>query len=749
MDYPHPIESTPETPPVRASDPQSDQVRRPGATADVPCGGRGAAKYAWVAFLFAVGLAAGLRLWGLSQNGYGNPYYAAAVRSMLASWHNFFFAAFDPAGFVAVDKPPVALWLQTLSAKLLGYRGIMLLVPQALAGVATVALVFGLVRRLDGSGAALLAAVVLALTPIAVAVDRTNNLDSLLVLVLVLAAGAVLRAATTGSVLYLLLSAVLFGIGFNVKMVAAFIVLPACWALYLLGGPGRWPVRCLRLLGATGVLAVVASSWAVAVDLTPPAERPFVGGSQNNTVRDLVFGYNGFGRVAGGQPVPGGGLPIGPGAASRRPFPGGAGPGPVAPPGFPPPPGGMPFPLPGAMPFPPGGGPFGGGVPGPLRLAGPGLADQVSWLFPLAIVGAIAVLLPGSSTAPRGSSRRATWLWLGWLIACAAVFSFARGIFHPYYLVMLAPPLAALSGAGTRAAWDHFQKGGWRTGLLPVALMLTAVWQAYVLRSYAEWARWLLPILWGGTGVAVAGLVVARLFAVRFRGTSGWQIGLMTLGLGALLVSPTAWALTSVIGVGVGLMPAAGPGLLARSAPFGRPGTQERGSAPRPFGPPSLSTRQAHKLISFLESQRATKRYLLVTSAAMSAAPMIIETAAPVIALGGFMGADPIVSLPRFEQMIADKQVRFVLLTPMDGMAGGDNASIFSWVRDHGELVDPPLWQENEAAPEAPPTRGPTDSAASHPAEPRGGFFSFLRSGSGTGLPLQLYDCAQQNLTHR
>jgi 4-amino-4-deoxy-L-arabinose transferase-like glycosyltransferase len=222
-------------------------------------------------------LAAALRLGRLNQNGYDNEYYAAAVRSMASGWHAFLYNAFDPTGFVSVDKPPVALWLQALAVKLFGFHGLTVLLPQVAEGVAAVALLDYLVRRRLGARAGVLAGLFLAAMPVSVATDRSNNTESCLVLVLLLAAWALLAAAERGSRWLLLLSAVLISLGFNVKMLAAFVVLPAFALVYLLGEPARWRRRIGDLALAGLVLVKRSLSWAVVYDLTPPDRRPFAG----------------------------------------------------------------------------------------------------------------------------------------------------------------------------------------------------------------------------------------------------------------------------------------------------------------------------------------------------------------------------------------------------------------------------------------------------------------------------------------
>ncbi len=250
-------------------------------------------------------LSAFLNLYGLTSEGYSNNYYSAAVKNMLASWSNFFFVSFD-AGFVSVDKPPLGLWIQAASAWLFGFSGLSLLLPQAIAGALSVAVLYYLVRRTFEPVAGLLAALALALTPIIVATSRNNTMDMLVVLFVLLAAWAFVAAAERGNLSLLLLGAAIVGLGFNTKTLQAFLVLPAFYLLYLLAAHTTWRRRFLHLGAATAVLLAVSLSWAVAVDLTPSDQRPYVGGSEGDSALNLAFGYNGLERLLGRSDGPGG-----------------------------------------------------------------------------------------------------------------------------------------------------------------------------------------------------------------------------------------------------------------------------------------------------------------------------------------------------------------------------------------------------------------------------------------------------------
>ena len=373
-------------------------------------------------------LAALLRLWGLSANGYGNEYYAAGVRSMLLSAHLLFYNAFDPAGLVSLDEPPLAFWIQALSAHLLGYDGWALHLPQALAGIASVGLLYAVVRRPFGRIAAFLSALLLALSPIAVAVDRSNNTDSWLVLFLLVAASLALR----GRGLSLVLAMVALGFAFNVKMLAAAICGPALLVGWWLGTELDWRRRLAWLTSGAIALAIVALSWAVAFDLTPADARPVAGSSWSNSMLELVVVQNGLERFV--RPWP---EALSPGATPRfRAF--------------------------DAVP------------PGPLRLATPMLAGQFAWALPPAVLGALLAW-----------RRRRAWvaLWATWALTYCVVYSAVGGIFHLYYLATLAPPLAALAGLGCYELW---RRG---PNFLALGLAATALWQGYVTGTTLEWTE--------------------------------------------------------------------------------------------------------------------------------------------------------------------------------------------------------------------------------------------------------------------
>jgi 4-amino-4-deoxy-L-arabinose transferase-like glycosyltransferase len=413
-----------------------------------------------------LGLTAVLYLWNLGVNGWANMYYSAAVRSMSTSWHDFVFASLDKSGLMTLDKPPLAFWVQALSARVFGFHPLSLLVPEALMGVAAVGLAYDLTRRRFGRAAGLAAGLVFALTPITVAVARHNNLDELLVLCCVAALWCAVRALETGRTRWLLWSGVCVGLGFETKMGVALLVVPGIGAAYLYVAP-RGRVRAVRQLLAGGAaMAVVGLAWPLLVTLTPAADRPWVSGTSDNSVWSLIFGYNGLGRVAGQSGGPGG--------------------------------------VPRGVLF--------GGATGPFRLLESGLGDQAGWLLGFAAVAAVVILV-----LARGRRRDPRTGWVlavgGSLLASAVVFSFAHGIFHPYYVSFLAPFAAALVGAGFSAGLRGTGKAA--RVVAPLVIAGGVATELVVLSGLGGALSWAVPVVMvaGVAAVALALLLPARVRA--------------------------------------------------------------------------------------------------------------------------------------------------------------------------------------------------------------------------------------------
>jgi len=602
--------------------------------------------------LGAILLLAGLlrTLW-LSQNGYGRTYYAAGVRSMLESWHNFFFNAFDPAGFVSLDKPPVALWLQVASAKVVGFNGIAMLLPQVLEGLIAIVLVYALVRRSFGELAGLLAALFLALTPISVAVDRSNNTDSCLVMVLLVAVWAFMRALETGRTGYLLASMACVGLGFNVKMGAALVLVPAMAATYLVAPQPRAWLRKIGSFGAGGgLLIIVALSWAAVYDLVPAASRPYVGSTTHNSMLELALLHNGLARFVGPA--------RGPEAAGSE--------------------------DPVSIAEPPARPRLWDDTPvGVLRLLRPYQAAQVGWLLPLAL----ASLLLGAVRHRQGrlsaSEGCALMLWGGWLLGYWIVFSYAGGVFHTYYLAALAPPVAALAGIAVAHLWVQS-----RSRLLPLSIVLAVAWMAWLSAGYVEWRpqHWSAWLCAGAISIGlVAGLCLSWSAWGKpppWRGRLIEQAALAS-ALAALLAMPAAWSLSVVL---------VRPNVAAPSANLAalmRPAAEASEQAARA----KRAEQRRGKLVAFLRAHHGNERYILGVPNALQAAPIIVATGVAVMAMGGYLGRDPILTPADLQRLAEQGELRFVMIGGASLVqADAHQQAIAQWVRANGRLVDRSLW---------------------------------------------------------
>ena len=575
-------------------------------------------------------LTAGLYGWDLSRNGIGNSFYAAAVKSGTVSWKAFFFGSLDPGSFITVDKPPASLWVMGLSGRIFGFSTWSMLVPQVAAGVGTVLIVYRLVRRWMGEVAAVLGALALALTPIAVVMFRLNNPDALLTFLLVAAAWALWSALETAKTSRLVLCGVLLGLAFMTKSLQAFVVLPAFGFVYLLLGRPRLGRRTVQLLWAGLALLVSSSWWVLIVELWPAASRPYIGSSTNNSELNLIFGYNGFGRLFG------------------------SGAGPSA-----------------------GGGSFSFGTgTGILRMFSDAVGGQVAWLLPIGLVGLVAGLWV-TRRAPRTDLFRAGYvLWGGWVLCSVLVFSETKGIFHPYYTVALAPGVAALAGGGTVGLWKLARRSRWGAAVLPLAVIGSTLWAAALLRRTPSYDRGLSTVIVIVGTAAAVGLALALFRAVRY---SWFALGTAVLATATLLAGPAAYTLTSVKKTTSGALASAGPasaGGLGAGVPGGL-GRVAGGRGSR-LPPAFLEALSSHGpgglagggrggsvdkgLLGYLTAHQGAAKYLVAVQGSMAAAPFIVASGRPVIAMGGYMGADPAPTLSQFKHMVTTDQVHYVLL---------------------------------------------------------------------------------------
>jgi 4-amino-4-deoxy-L-arabinose transferase-like glycosyltransferase len=707
--------------------PVRDEGRRPagGRMARLLRGPATDPAWARPALLALLAATALLYLAGLSRNGWANDFYAAAVQAGATSWKAFLFGSFDSANFITVDKTPASLWVMDLSVRAFGLNYWSLLVPQALEGVATVGVLYTTVRRWFGAPAALIAGAVMALTPVATLMFRYNNPDSLLVLVMVVAAYTTIRALESGRTRWLTLTGALLGLGFLTKMLQAFLVLPVFALAYLVTGPPPLGKRIWQLLAGGAALLVAAGGWVALVMLTPAADRPYVGGSTDNSILQLTFGYNGFGRLNGNEV--------------------------------------------GSVGFGNGAGPQFGGSASLTRLFGAEMGGQVSWLIPAALV-ALAALLWLSRRSPRTDrTRSAAILWGGWLVVTGLVFSYMSGIIHPYYTVALAPAVGALTGIGAAALWRERHTVFARVAMAAM-LAVTAGWAWVLLGRSAGWYPWLrVAILAAALGAAAAILAPRRPLAA-LAGAGQGRLFLtavpVSLAVAAGLGGPLAYSINTAATAHTGALPSAGPAVAAGFGPgrfgpggFGGFGNRFRGVAggqfpggggaaglgrsgaggqagggqsPGSFGggqggtgrlpggsfggqagggqsPGGLgggqggtgrfrggfgggpgggldgNTQVSSALTTLLTAGSAGYTWTAATVGSESAAPLQLATGKPVLAIGGFNGTDPTPSLAQFERLVSEHKIHYFVGQNRSSFGGGSGAApeIASWVESH------------------------------------------------------------------
>ncbi|MET3422191.1 4-amino-4-deoxy-L-arabinose transferase-like glycosyltransferase [Actinoplanes tereljensis] len=605
-----------------------------------------------------------LYLWDLSASGWGNSFYAAAAQAGAQSWKAWLFGSLDAGNAITVDKPPAAMWIMGLSARIFGVNSWSILAPQALMGVASVYLLYATVKRWFGQNAGLLAGAALALTPVAVLMFRYDNPDALLVLLMTAGAYTTVRAVEKASWKWLALTGVLLGFGFLTKMMQAFLVLPAFALVYLIAAPTGLGKRIRDLLIA-GLALIVSAGWYVAlVSLWPAGSRPFIAGSTNNSLWELALGYNGLGRIFGGSGNGGGG-----GGSQNTGF---------------------------------------GGATGIGRLFGSSMGTEISWLLPAALIALIAVLAL-TWTAPRTDRARAAMImWGGWLLVTGITFSYMSGTIHPYYTIALAPSIAAVVAIGGRVLWLYRTKI-WARALLAGMLMATAIWGS-VLMGRADW----LPALrWASLVLGVVLALVLLLPGAKLRGFAVVALVAAILSAGA---SGAAYAASTASVAHTGSIPTSGPSGQSSGMGGTRGGAANRTGGPTgSAGDSSSSTESSSststdsdsttqgapggggmggegqssnsELTALLEA--STTKWSAAISGATSAAELELDSGTSVIALGGWNGSDPSPTLAQFEAYVAAGQINYYIASG-SGMGGGgtggsttDASQIATWVAAH------------------------------------------------------------------
>jgi 4-amino-4-deoxy-L-arabinose transferase-like glycosyltransferase len=644
---------------------------------------------------------AALYLWGLGASGYANSFYSAAAQAGSVSWKAMFFGSSDASNSITVDKPPAALWIMALSVRLFGLNSWSILVPQAVEGIAAVGVLYLAVRRTSGAAAGLIAGAVLAATPVAALMFRFNNPDALLVLLMTIGGYCIVRALEAASTKWLAAVGALVGFGFLTKQLQALLVVPAFALAYLICAPTTLRRRITQLLIAGAAMVGAAGWWIAIVQLTPARFRPYIGGSQHNSILELTLGYNGLGRLTGNETgsVVGGG----------------------------------------------GGGNATGmwGATGWNRLFGSEMGGEIAWLLPTSLL----MLVLGfwyTLRAPRIDRTRAALIaWGGWLMVTWLVFSFAKGIIHPYYTVALAPAIGAVIGITAIGLW-RMRHTVAASVALAVTVAVTVGWQFILLDRNSSWLPWLRY------SILVVGIAAALLLLVTTRLAAKVATAVAATALVASLAGPAAYSIATAAKPHTGSIPSAGPAGAAggfggrgpggraggfpggaRGAFGGAPGgiggqaggtaggfpggfaggfpggTTGGGTTGGPVGGSNggapggttggvraggggagglldASTPSA-AVVSALKANSSSYTWVAAAVGSNSAAGFQLASQQPVMAIGGFNGSDPSPTLAQFKAYVAAKKIHYFIASGggFGNQQGGSSASsdIASWVQ--------------------------------------------------------------------
>ena len=609
-------------------------------------------------------LTGGLYLFGALHNGMANSYYAAAVQAASQDWTAWLFGSLDAANYVSIDKPPLATMVMGLSTRLFGFSSFSMLLPSVLAGVGSVWLVYGAVKRQFGFTSAVIAGATLMLTPVAALMFGFNNPDAILTLMLTASGYAFLRSLEgKRPLLWLGLAGLFTGLAFNAKMLQGLMVLPAMVLVYLVFAKPPIVTRFLHVMFAGVITTMSTLWWSVLVWLTPAGSRPWVGSTNDNNIWSLIFGYNGLGRLLGGRGG-GGGTPPRGGADGAAALQAAGNTTQTATDGV-----GM---MPGGMGGGPGGGhgPGGtgfGGQTGIFRIFNNDFGPNIAWLLVLALAGGGLLLWILRKTPRTNRGRAAVIFWMLWLLIHIVIFSMTSGVIHPYYVVVMAPAVAALVGISLPFLWGAYTRRKPYAWLLPVLVGVTAVTTVIIL-GYADTMTWLMWIV-GLLGiVGMIGLLV-NLYTPR-----RWlQNSAIVTALAACTLAPTVYTLATANVAHTGSIPTAGPS-----------STAMRGS--------NNETSQADsQLVQYLLQHQHSATWLVAVASANESAAIQLTSGQPVMAVGGFNGSDTPLTLEQFKQLVKAGKVRYYASSSHSrggGGPGGGNNEITTWVKQIGTVVN-------------------------------------------------------------
>lgn len=629
-----------------------------------------------------------LNMANLKIQGYGNEYYAAGIKSMLTSFKNFFFLSFDPSGFVSLNKPPIGLWIQSIFGKIFGVSGFALILPEALAGTLCVFILYILIKRYFGFIAGIMAALILAITPIYVAVSRTNDFQTILILFMLLSIMPAIKAAKTGNIKYLIVSVIIVGIAFNTNRLESFIIIPAIYLTYIFSeseGEKRVieryvcgitfitqerekvslkaKIKCLIL--ATIVLLVVSLSWSFLVDLVPVNARPYVGDSTTNSEIELVLNqhnqvsnkinsninlnydgdntlsyntlnenefiknYNEWNTIH---------------KDNKTQF-------------------------------------------GIFRLfEDNNLSDQIAWFLPLAIISFIVSIINRRKIIALKSTKNIIIMFFSiWFVTEFLYFSFVYS--NIYDLATLAVPTAALCGIGIKKMIQSYRKN--KSMWISLSLGLTIIVQYIIVIYYRENLSYLLiHLFYLDLGISI--IAVFTLFKIRNKEFTNNNLknGLIVISIIGCLIIPLIGSSASLVYKTDGVFKGAGLQLFESKT------QQNVNNYMKNYGVEFGGSEDLSKFTNFLnENKGENQEYLLVTpSASVYAQNIILDTGDKVMALGGRTGNDDILTLFAFKQLVREGKVKYILVG--NETNSFNNATIMNWVKNVGKVIPNSQWQD-------------------------------------------------------
>jgi len=533
---------------------------------------------------------------GTWRNGYAYTYYSAAAQAGSVSWKAFFFGSLDSANFITVDKPPVAVWLSALSVRIFGLHSFAILLPHILAGVGCVIILYLVVRRVFDKGTAFIAGILLIISPASVVVFRYNLTDSILILFILISIYCFLRALEDSQLWWLVASAAASGFAFNTKMTQGLIVVPVFVVMYFYNSNQRFLKNCLHILAYWATLIITSLWWSLIVSLTPASQRPWIGSTSGNSIWELIFVHNGFGRLFGSnwkQPTGQSGL-------------------------------GVAF----------------GGEPGPFRMFNSGFGPNYVWFFGIAIIGVFIGSWAYRSAKNHAMMKNHIGVWFFTGVISGVLFSFTKGTIHPYYAISFAPGVAALCAIGLSTL---FSKDVLKADRLYTHHFIFVVGAFTVL---------FFPILylWSTSGwpriVSIIALVSAGLatlmYVFYFIGKKVSFLQKAGLAMFSVLVTISiALTTATILSVQRGFMPTSKP-------------------LPEVYGRFQIPDQDIPKpLEDFLLTNYKGEKWIAASSSAIQTAPIQLSTKEPVMALGGFSANDNPMSLKEFQNLVKRGDLRY------------------------------------------------------------------------------------------